>query len=45
MIAPIIHWQGIYAILVTPFHDDLSIDWETLEREVEFCLSAMCMAL
>lgn len=31
-------WQGIYAILVTPFHDDLSIDWETLEREVEFCL-------
>ncbi len=33
-----ISWQGIYAILVTPFHDDLSIDWETLEREVDFCL-------
>lgn len=31
-------WQGIYAILVTPFHEDLSIDWETLEREVAFCL-------
>ncbi len=31
-------WEGIYAILVTPFHDDLSIDWVTLEREVEFCL-------
>jgi dihydrodipicolinate synthase/N-acetylneuraminate lyase len=35
---PEIQWKGIYAILVTPFHEDLSIDWETLEREVEFCL-------
>jgi dihydrodipicolinate synthase/N-acetylneuraminate lyase len=33
-----IQWQGIFAILVTPFNDDLSIDWQTLEREVAFCL-------
>lgn len=33
-----IEWKGIFAILVTPFHDDLSIDWETLEHEVDFCL-------
>jgi dihydrodipicolinate synthase/N-acetylneuraminate lyase len=32
------NWQGIYAIIVTPFHEDLSIDWETLEREIEFCI-------
>lgn len=39
--APVpLRWAGIYAILVTPFHDDLSIDWASLERQVEFCLQA-----
>lgn len=31
---------GIYQILHTPFHDDGSIDWESLERQIVYCLDA-----
>lgn len=33
-----VRWSGVFAVLVTPFYDDLSIDWGSLEREVAFCL-------
>jgi 4-hydroxy-tetrahydrodipicolinate synthase len=33
-----IQWQGIFAVLVTPFKEDLSIDFEVLEHELAFCL-------
>lgn len=33
-------WRGIFAIPVTPFHDDLSIDHDGLRRQVEFCLAS-----
>lgn len=33
-------WSGVYAIPVTPFHNDLSVDEESLIREVAFCLEA-----
>lgn len=31
-------WRGIYAVLVTPFNDDLSLDPAGLARQVEFCI-------
>lgn len=31
-------WDGIFAVLVTPFHEDLSVDHEALDRQVDFCL-------
>lgn len=30
-------WRGIYAVLVTPFQEDLSLDLPSLERQVAFC--------
>lgn len=32
-------WRGVYAVLVTPFHDDLSLDPEGLRRQVDFCVA------
>jgi dihydrodipicolinate synthase/N-acetylneuraminate lyase len=31
-------WRGVFAILCTPFHDDGSLDLESLAREVRFCV-------
>jgi len=33
-------WRGIFAIPVTPFLPDGAIDYESLERQVEFCIGA-----
>lgn len=33
-------WRGIFAIPVTPFGADLSIDHTSLQRQVEFCIAA-----
>ena len=33
-------WQGVFAILCTPFHEGGELDFPSLEREVEFCLAA-----
>ncbi len=33
-------WEGVFAILVTPFHHDLSLDLEGLNSQVEFCLES-----
>jgi 4-hydroxy-tetrahydrodipicolinate synthase len=33
-----ISWRGIFPVLATPFHDDLSLDLDSLRREVEFCI-------
>jgi 4-hydroxy-tetrahydrodipicolinate synthase len=33
-------WHGIFTIPVTPFHDDLSLDFASLEREIDFCVAA-----
>ena len=32
------NWRGVYVIVPTPFHDDLSLDLEGLRRTVQFCL-------
>jgi len=32
-------WRGIFPIPVTPFKPDLSIDYDSLRRQVQFCLS------
>lgn len=34
-----IRWQGVFAVLVSPFHDDQSLDLDGLTRQVEFCLA------
>jgi len=31
-------WRGVYVIVPTPFHPDLSLDFEGLRRVVRFCL-------
>lgn len=31
---------GIYQILQTPFDDDGAIDWDSLAKQIEFCLAA-----
>ena len=31
-------FRGVYAIPVTPFNEDLSIDWESLRKCIEFSL-------
>ncbi len=31
-------WKGIYTVLVTPFRDDLSLDLDSLKRQVDFCV-------
>jgi 4-hydroxy-tetrahydrodipicolinate synthase len=33
-------WRGIYTILLTPFHDDRSLDEECLRNEVDFVVAA-----
>jgi len=33
-----IPWRGIFPIPVTPFKPDLSIDYDSLQRQVQFCL-------
>jgi 4-hydroxy-tetrahydrodipicolinate synthase len=33
-------WHGIFTIPVTPFHDDLTLDFASLEREIDFCVAA-----
>jgi dihydrodipicolinate synthase/N-acetylneuraminate lyase len=33
-----ISWHGVFAVLATPFHDDLSIDVQGLVNQVDFCL-------
>jgi len=33
-------WRGVFTIPVTPFHEDGSIDWDSLRRCVEFCIEA-----
>lgn len=33
-------WRGIFTILLTPFNEDLSLDEESLRREVDFVLAA-----
>jgi len=32
-------WRGIFPIPVTPFKPDLSIDYDSLRRQVQFCLA------
>ncbi|MXX26217.1 MAG: dihydrodipicolinate synthase family protein, partial [Caldilineaceae bacterium SB0668_bin_21] len=34
------NWRGIFAIVVTPFTDDLLLDEEGLRRQVAFCIEA-----
>jgi len=31
-------WRGIFAIVVTPFSDELELDEEALRRQIEFCI-------
>ena len=33
-------WRGIFPILLTPFHEDHSLDEESLRREVDFVVAA-----
>jgi 4-hydroxy-tetrahydrodipicolinate synthase len=33
-------WRGIYTILLTPFHEDRSLDEDSLRREVDFVIAA-----
>lgn len=33
-------WRGIFTILLTPFHDDRSLDEDSLRREVDFVIAA-----
>lgn len=39
------NWRGVYAVLVTPFHDDLTLDHDALHRQVEFCLACGVQAV
>ena len=32
----VLEWRGIYAIMITPFNDDLSVDWDGLRANTEF---------
>lgn len=33
-------WQGVFAVLVTPFAEDLTIDLDGVRNQVEFCAEA-----
>jgi len=35
-----LQFRGVYAIPVTPFNDDLSVDWDSLRKCVEFSVEA-----
>lgn len=32
-----IEWRGVFAVLVTPFHEDETLDLDSLRRQVDFC--------
>jgi dihydrodipicolinate synthase/N-acetylneuraminate lyase len=34
------NWRGIFAIVVTPFTEDLELDEAALRRQIEFCIGA-----
>lgn len=34
-----VDWRGVFAVLVTPFHEDLSIDFGGLAQQVDFCVA------
>jgi 4-hydroxy-tetrahydrodipicolinate synthase len=34
------NWRGVFVIVPTPFHDDLSLDLEGLREIVRFCIAA-----
>ncbi len=36
--AEISKWRGVFVIVPTPFHEDLSLDLDGLRRTVQFCL-------
>jgi dihydrodipicolinate synthase/N-acetylneuraminate lyase len=38
-------WQGVFAILCTPFSPEGQLDLRSLEREIEFCLNAQTHGL
>ncbi len=40
-----ITWRGVFAVLVTPFHDDLTLDLESLRRQVDFCIACGVQAV
>jgi 4-hydroxy-tetrahydrodipicolinate synthase len=33
-------WRGIFAIPQSPFHEDGTFDWKSLDSEIDFCLAA-----
>ena len=33
-------WRGIFVILITPFRQDLSVDHDSLRRQIDFCVEA-----
>lgn len=33
-------WRGIFAVMITPFKDDLSIDWDGLRHNAEFLITS-----
>lgn len=40
-----ISWRGVFAVLVTPFHPDQSLDLESLRRQVDFCVDCHVTAV
>ncbi|MBI4279709.1 MAG: dihydrodipicolinate synthase family protein [Armatimonadetes bacterium] len=40
-----IDWRGVFAVLVTPFTDDQSIDVESLRRQIRFCVACGVQAV
>lgn len=40
-----ISWRGVFAVLVTPFHPDQSLDLESLRRQVDFCVDCKVTAV
>ena len=38
-------WQGVFAILCTPFTTEGALDLQSLEREIQFCLEARAHGL
>lgn len=40
VVSPQKTFRGIFAIMQTPFHQNDQLDWEDLEREVNFCVRA-----
>jgi 4-hydroxy-tetrahydrodipicolinate synthase len=40
-----IAWRGVFAVLVTPFHRDLTLDLDALRRQVDFCVDCGVQAV